>query len=199
MERFLLAGVVALGLAIPAAAADLPASRPAPAPYVVPPFFNWTGCYVGVEGGGNWGRSEQVARSGPFGGSSITGTFDLSGGIAGGTVGCNYQLGSTFVIGIENDISWTDKKGSAVDQPPFDPAATSSTRERSGSTPCAAASAWLSIGSCSMAPAAPPSPAPMSWCPIPPPLAASATRRAESAGQPASAANGRPGPVPGGL
>jgi outer membrane immunogenic protein len=130
MKRFLLATVVALGFAVPAAAADLPAWKPAPAPYVVPPFFNWTGCYVGVEGGGNWGRSEQVARSGPFGGSTITGGFDLSGGIAGGTVGCNYQLGSSFVLGIENDISWTNKKGSAPDQAPFNTASTSSTREK---------------------------------------------------------------------
>src|ERR1700722_984622 len=104
MKRFLLAGVVALGFAVPAAAADLPVASPIPGPFVVPPIFSWTGCYVGVEGGGNWGRSEQVARAGTFAGSTITGGFDLSGGIAGGTVGCNYQLGSSFVIGIENDI-----------------------------------------------------------------------------------------------
>jgi outer membrane immunogenic protein len=124
-------GLVALGFAAPAAAADLPVWRTPPAAYVaVPPIFNWTGCYVGIEGGGNWGRSEQVARSGAFTGSTISGGFDLRGGIAGGTVGCNYQLGSSFVIGIENDISWTDKKGSAVDQAPFNPAAISSTREK---------------------------------------------------------------------
>jgi outer membrane immunogenic protein len=132
MKRLLLAtlGLVALGFTVPAGAADLPVWKPGPAPFVVPPIFNWTGCYVGIEGGGNWGRSEQVARAGAFAGSTITGGFDLRGGIAGGTVGCNYQLGSSFVIGIENDISWTDKKGSAVDQAPFNPAALSSTREK---------------------------------------------------------------------
>lgn len=94
-----------------------------------PVLFSWTGCYVGVEGGGNWGRSEQIAQSSAFAGSTITGGFGLSGGIAGGTVGCNYQI-SSFVIGIENDFSWTNKKGSASDLPPFNVAATSSTREK---------------------------------------------------------------------
>ncbi len=111
-----------------AQAADLAVKAPV-APIAPPPLFSWTGCYIGVEGGGNWGRSEQVARSGAFTGSTITGGFDLSGGIAGGTLGCNYQFNS-FVIGIENDYSWTDKKGSIFDRPPFDTAAVSSTREK---------------------------------------------------------------------
>jgi opacity protein-like surface antigen len=77
----------------------------------------------------------QLGRQQPdraFGGerqSAITGNFDLSGGIAGGTVGCNVQV-SNFVLGIENDYSWTNKSGSAPDQPPFAAAATSATREK---------------------------------------------------------------------
>jgi outer membrane immunogenic protein len=83
---------------------------------------------VGVEGGGNWGRSEQIACSGAVAGASITGGFDLSGGIAGGTVGCNYQI-SSFVLGIENDTSWTNTKGNVSDLPPFHAGAVSSTSE----------------------------------------------------------------------
>jgi outer membrane immunogenic protein len=83
---------------------------------------------VGVEGGGNCGRSEQIAHSGAVAGASITGGFDLSGGIAGGTVGCNYQI-SSFVLGIENDTSWTNTKGSVSDLPPFHTGAVSSTSE----------------------------------------------------------------------
>ena len=85
-------------------AADLAVKSPMPAPMAAPVIFSWTGCYIGVEGGGNWGRSEQISRSGATAGLHITGGFDLSGGLVGGTVGCNYQTGS-FVIGIENDYS----------------------------------------------------------------------------------------------
>jgi outer membrane immunogenic protein len=86
------------------------------------------GCYVGVAGGGNGGRSDQVARSSVNAGLPITGGFDLSGGVVGGTVGCNYQV-HNFVIGIEDDYSWTNKRGSASDLPPFNPVVVSSTRE----------------------------------------------------------------------
>jgi outer membrane immunogenic protein len=58
----------------------------------------------------------------------MTGSYSLKGGIAGGTLGCNVQL-SNFVVGIENDFSWTDKKGSALDRPPFDTTITNTTRE----------------------------------------------------------------------
>src|ERR1700682_5057391 len=108
-------------------AAVLALSTTASAPALV--IFSWSGCYVGVEGGGNWGRSEQIARSGAFVNSPITGKFDLSGGIAGGTVGCNFQT-SNFVFGIENDFSWTNKRVSVFDLPPFNVTTTSSTREK---------------------------------------------------------------------
>jgi outer membrane immunogenic protein len=113
-----------------ASAADLEARiPPPPAPLPVPVIFSWSGCYFGAEGGGNWGQSEQIARSGPDAAQSITGKFNLSGGIAGGTVGCNYQV-SNFVIGIENDYSWTNKQGTTFDVLPFNTATTSSTREK---------------------------------------------------------------------
>jgi outer membrane immunogenic protein len=98
-------------------------------PLPVSVIFAWTGCYIGVEGGGNWGGSSQIAHSGPNTNQPITGNFDLSGGIAGGTAGCNLQV-SDFVIGAENDFSWTNKSGSALDQPPFLAGTTSSTREK---------------------------------------------------------------------
>jgi outer membrane immunogenic protein len=131
MYRFVVgAGLLSIvGFVSAASAADLPERVNTKAPTIAVPAYSWTGCYIGVEGGGNWGRSEQIARSGPAAGASITGGFDLSGGIAGGTVGCNYQINS-FVFGIENDYSWTNKKGSAPDQLPFNTGATSSTNEK---------------------------------------------------------------------
>jgi outer membrane immunogenic protein len=118
VKKILVATATFLALATTAFAADLPAGPYTKAPAFAPVLFDWTGCYVGVEGGGNWGRSQQTARSGDFVGAPITGNFNLSGGIAGGTVGCNYQT-SNFVVGIENDISWTNKSGTALNLAPF--------------------------------------------------------------------------------
>jgi outer membrane immunogenic protein len=128
MKKTLSVAAVLVGVATAASAADFPVV-PVKAPLPVPVIFSWTGCYIGVEGGGNWGGSSQIARSGPAADQPITGNFNLSGGIAGGTIGCNVQL-SNFVIGAENDFSWTNKSGTVNDQPPFTTAATSSTREK---------------------------------------------------------------------
>jgi outer membrane immunogenic protein len=134
MTKFFLT-TIALVAWVPAAfAADLPARVPMPVkaqPYMAPVLFSWTGCYVGVEGGGNWGRSSQTAAANtPIAGTPITGNFNMSGGIAGGTVGCNYQV-SNIVVGIENDYSWTNKSGSAAGLPPTFAATTlSTTREK---------------------------------------------------------------------
>ena len=127
MKRIFLTAVVFLGTTAVACAADLPIPPPVAVP--VPVLFTWSGCYVGIEGGGIWGHSEQVEQAGPIGlGLSMTGRYSLSGGIAGGTLGCNVQL-SNFVVGFENDFSWTNKKGSALNRPPFDTTVTNTTRE----------------------------------------------------------------------
>jgi outer membrane immunogenic protein len=107
MKKFLLAsvGVLALGIAA-ASAADLPRrthQMPVKAPAYEPP-FSWTGAYAGIYGGGGWGRS---AFSDPF----ASGTFDLSGAVAGGTLGYNYQMGQA-VLGIEGDGGWSNIRGS---------------------------------------------------------------------------------------
>jgi outer membrane immunogenic protein len=120
MKTLILAGVAfAALLAGPAVAADMRVGAPvykAPSPAA----FSWTGCYVGIEGGGNWGKSQHFenepgART--FGLAQTAG-IDLSGALLGGTVGCSYQFGN-WAIGFENDLSWTNKKGSAGLIPPF--------------------------------------------------------------------------------
>ena len=108
MKRFVLAGVVALAAVSTAAnAADLGRrhAMPTKAPMYAAP-YNWTGFYVGINGGGGWGRSEFTA---PF----PTGSFDTSGGLVGGTVGYNWQMGQ-LVFGLEGDIDWSGIKGSAA-------------------------------------------------------------------------------------
>jgi outer membrane immunogenic protein len=104
MKRFLLAstGMLALaGLIGSAHAADLPRQMVTKAPAYVAPYYNWTGFYVGVNGGGGWGRSRWDSA----------GSFDTSGALAGGTVGYNWQFG-TWVVGLEGDLDWADIKGS---------------------------------------------------------------------------------------
>src|SRR5262249_58036218 len=54
--------------------------------------YSWTGCYLGIEGGGAWGRSDHIA-SGPGGfGSTTGGGYHVSGGLVGGTAGCRHQV-----------------------------------------------------------------------------------------------------------
>jgi outer membrane immunogenic protein len=113
-----------------ARAADLPTKVPL-APVPAAAAYSWTGCYIGVEGGGNWGRSSETAsgvRNPAVAGLPLTNEFDLRGALVGGTVGCNYQVG-TWVFGIENDYSWTNKSGSANDIAPFNTRAVNTVSE----------------------------------------------------------------------
>jgi outer membrane immunogenic protein len=126
MKKCFLTTVAFFSAVTMASAADVAVKAPPP-----PAVFNWTGCYFGAVGGENWGRSSQVAASSANTGLPITGDFNMNGGSAGGTVGCNYDV-SNFVLGIEGDYAWTDSKGSAIDQPPFGitVTTTSTTREK---------------------------------------------------------------------
>ena len=64
------------------------------------PIYNWTGFYVGINGGGGWGNSQWDGLN----------KFDLSGGMIGGTIGYNWQVGQ-IVVGAEGDIDWSGVKG----------------------------------------------------------------------------------------
>jgi outer membrane immunogenic protein len=108
MRSFLLAGVSVLALGVASASAADIARRPPPppAPAVVEPVYNWTGPYVGINGGYGWGNSDFSA---PFNSAA----FDTSGGLVGGTLGYNYQV-NQFVFGLEGDIDASWMKGSAL-------------------------------------------------------------------------------------
>jgi outer membrane immunogenic protein len=115
------AALVALGLATPAAlAADM---RVAPAPAPLPAYTNWSGCYVGATAGTSSGRTDGFSTTGAStagspttvvvpGGTPVSQSFNLSGFIGGGTLGCNWQAGM-WVFGIEGDGSATNKSGQA--------------------------------------------------------------------------------------
>jgi len=99
MKKALLTAVslVALGMA-PAFAADLPARTYTKAPVAVAAINNWSGFYLGAMGG--------YAQEN----SSTTGT--MSGALAGGTLGYNWQTGAV-VFGLEADAAWADVSATA--------------------------------------------------------------------------------------
>jgi len=110
MKRSILAalGLLALASALPSAAADLggryPAYKAPPVAYF-PQAYNWTGFYLGINGGGAWGTSNWNG----YGVSSSP-----SGGMIGVTAGYNWQApGSQWVFGIESDLDWTNVSGGA--------------------------------------------------------------------------------------
>ena len=110
MKRILIAGLFALAAGGQAFAADLPMPAPVPPQAYVPvvPFYNWTGFYIGINGGGAFGNSNW---SDPIDGS--TGNFGVNGYLLGGTIGGNYQIGS-FVLGVEGDGDWANFDGTTV-------------------------------------------------------------------------------------
>ena len=125
---------IAFIVATPAFAADIPvwSKTNAPARYLPVTAsrpYSWTGCYLGLEGGGAWGQSQHSAASPPMVDLPITQDFNVGSGIFGGTIGCNYQTGDT-AFGVENDLSWTNVKGTGNDILPFAVGGTSSTNEK---------------------------------------------------------------------
>src|ERR1700726_291670 len=115
MKKFWLGtvGLVALGVAAPASAADL-AARPytkAPPPMIAA-IYDWSGFYIGANGG--WGSSHKCWDFLPVaGGVAPEGCHDATGGTAGGQIGYRWQTG-TWVFGLEAQGNWADLKGSNV-------------------------------------------------------------------------------------
>ena len=124
MKKILLStvGLIALGVAAPALAADM-AVKAVPPP-VVAPIYNWGGFYIG--GNGGWGESRNCWGLVPAAGAVIAaGCSDRSGGVVGGQLGYRWQS-NQFVFGLEGQGDWADLNGSRVSD--FNPAFTLGTR-----------------------------------------------------------------------
>jgi outer membrane immunogenic protein len=104
MKKLLLAGVGLIALGVGSASAADIQRRAAPAPVYVAPAYNWSGAYIGINGGGGFGRSD-------FGAPLSAGAFNTSGAVVGGTIGYNWQF-SPWVLGLEGDIDWSSIRGS---------------------------------------------------------------------------------------
>ncbi len=95
MKRSFFAGLALLAVVVaaPASAADLPRGVPYRAPAYVTA-YNWTGFYLGGHAGYGWASSDG---------------FDARGGFVGGQLGYNWQgAGSPWVFGVEVDSAWAD-------------------------------------------------------------------------------------------
>ena len=113
MKKILLGTVAlaALGMAAaPASAADL-AARPytkAPPP-MVQPIYDWSGFYIGINGGGGTSHKCWDLMTGTL--ATAEGCHDATGGTVGGQIGYRWQL-SSWVFGLEGQGNWADFKGS---------------------------------------------------------------------------------------
>jgi outer membrane immunogenic protein len=96
LGRLVLATAVMLASgAIVSEAADVPPAYRAPLP---PPFYNWTGLYVGVHAGGGFADLGSGFNTG-------------SGFVGGGQIGYNYQI-NHWVWGLEVDVAGTSAQNS---------------------------------------------------------------------------------------
>jgi outer membrane immunogenic protein len=113
MKKVLLvtASLIALGAAAPAVAADLAARPYTKAPAMIAAVYDWSGFYIGANGG--WGSSRSSWDFLPGVLTFGEGSHDASGGTVGGQVGYRWQAG-TWVFGVEAQGNWADFKGSNI-------------------------------------------------------------------------------------
>ncbi|MGY3490106.1 outer membrane immunogenic protein [Bradyrhizobium sp. USDA 4011] len=108
MKQILLVTASLLALSATAASAADLAARPytkAPPPMVAA-VYDWTGFYIGINGG--WGQSHDNRSVDGIGG---VGSYDANGGTVGGQVGYRWQTGG-WVFGLEAQGNWADFSGS---------------------------------------------------------------------------------------
>lgn len=116
MKRVLLSVAGLAAIATPAFAADLAPRTyvPTKAPPMVSPAYDWSGFYVGINGGGGWNRncwSNTSFFGTPVSPSSAEGCSTSSGGTVGGQIGYRWQSAS-WVFGVEAQGNWANISGS---------------------------------------------------------------------------------------
>jgi outer membrane immunogenic protein len=106
-KNLLLAAVslVALSATAPALAADLAARPYTKAPAMVAAIYDWSGFYIGINGGGASARTTW-----DLSGVGREGSHDATGGTVGGQVGYRWQSGQ-WVFGVEGQGNWADFTG----------------------------------------------------------------------------------------
>jgi outer membrane immunogenic protein len=134
----LLVTTVAIGIMAGCSAYAADMSVPAYKAPVAVAAPTWTGCYVGGNLGWGWGQTNFTDASRDnllFDGSPDGGFIDAeelqrtvglssSGVMFGGQVGCDYQFGSNFVIGISGSAAGADINSGTANANPFSDAGT---------------------------------------------------------------------------
>jgi len=120
-------GLIALGGAS-APAADLPIRTSTKAPAMIAAISDWSGFYLGINGGGGssrkcWTNSSSLGA--PTVPNASEGCHDAGGGLVGGQIGYRLQS-AAFVFGLEAQGDWSNLKGSNTSA--FRPGATNQTR-----------------------------------------------------------------------
>jgi outer membrane immunogenic protein len=117
MKKLLLGtvAIAALGMAAaPVFAADLPARTYTKAPVMVAPIYDWSGFYIGLNGGGASSRECWTLTSNnaiPIVPNANEGCHNATGGLVGGQVGYRWQV-SNWVFGVEAQGDWANLTGS---------------------------------------------------------------------------------------
>jgi outer membrane immunogenic protein len=100
---------VVSSLSVTASAADLPARAYPTAPAVVPsPIYDWSGFYIGINGGGGTSSFDWNLD-----GVGDEGSHNATGGTFGAQFGYRWQLAS-WVFGVETLVNWADFTGSNI-------------------------------------------------------------------------------------
>src|SRR3984893_9026896 len=105
MKKLLLvtSSLIALGAAAPAVAADLAARPYTKAPPMVAAVYDWSGFYIGINGGGGSAHScwDLLVPAAVIG----QGCHNSTGGTVGGQIGYRWQA-SSWVFGLEGQGNW---------------------------------------------------------------------------------------------
>ena len=90
----------------------------------------WTGCYLGGHLGGAWGQNAWSNHPGDNPVNLILinsdfGSSQTSGWVSGVQLGCDYQIQSPLVLGVQGDFGWAgisgDHSKTDIDQPTLSP------------------------------------------------------------------------------
>src|SRR3979411_685322 len=122
MRRFAIIGAGLLsvsGFTGAALGADLPARTYTKAPAVVAPVYDWSGFYIGLNGGG--ASSRECYNLTSVAGASRANApsercHDATGGLAGCQIGYRWQAAS-WVFGVEAQGDWANLTGSKPSSP----------------------------------------------------------------------------------
>jgi len=114
MKKLVIAASILAASTASAFAADLAARPYTKAPPVVAALYDWSGFYIGINGGGAWSNKcwdrTSVVAGVVLVPAVVEGCHDATGGTVGGQIGYRWQAAS-WVFGVEAQGNWADLSG----------------------------------------------------------------------------------------